>query len=180
MFPIFILLGYLTSIGLYLIVPVNDKFNKTRYLLNFAGMRSSSYYIGLFLADYIIFSISNVLLIGFMFMLDLGVFTENAGNLFLILAVLGFPYITLSYLFGFVFENPETAFKWVFWFALMTYAMPIIILSFLSKDDQPTVKTVFEILSPFMCFSGALSEIAKPLKTSVFSRITKYLIYQMI
>lgn len=180
MFPIFILLGYLTSIGLYLIVPVNDKFNKTRYLLNFAGMRSSSYYIGLFLADYIIYSISNFLLVIFVYILDLGIFTEHAGSLLLILAVLGFPYITLAYLFGFVFDNPETAFKWVFWFALMTYAFPLIILGFSPDDAKSTVKTVFMVLSPFMSFSDALSEIAKPVSTSVFSRITKYLGYQMI
>lgn len=143
MFPIFILIGYLSSIGLYLVVPVTDKFNKTRYLLNFAGMRSSAYYIGLFLADYIIYSISNFLLVGFVFILDLGIFSENAGNLFLILMVLGFPYITLAYLFGFVFDNPESAFKWVFYFALMTYAIPLILINFMPKDMMPTLKLVF-------------------------------------
>ena len=97
------MIGYLENIGLYLIVPVTDKFNKTRYLLNFAGIRSSAYYIGIFLADYVIYSISTILLFGFVFVLDLGIFTENAVNLFLILAVNGFPYITLAYLFGFLF-----------------------------------------------------------------------------
>lgn len=127
MFPIFILIGYLTSLGLYTIVPVSDKFNKTRNLLKFVGMRSSSYYIGLLMADYIIYSISNILLVSFVFFLDLGIFTENAWNLYIIISVLGFPYITLAYLLGFLFENPETAYKWVFWFAMTLYVAPIIL-----------------------------------------------------
>jgi hypothetical protein len=160
MFPIFILIGYLTSIALYVIVPVNDKFNKTRYLLNFAGMRSSAYYIGLFLADFIIYSISNILLVGFVFALDLGVFTKNAGNLLLILTVLGFPYITLAYLLGFGFKDPEAAFKWVFWIALMTYLIPIILMgSYMPKDWIPTLEVIFKVLSPFLCFQDALSQM---------------------
>jgi len=168
-------------VGLYLIVPVNDKFNKTRYFLNFAGMRSSSYYIGLFLADFIIYSISNFLLVGFVFVLDLGIFTENAGNLFLILTVLGFPYISLAYLFGFVFDNPETAFKWVFWFALLTYIAPLLLTAnYMPKDVRDILTTVFKVSSPFISFNDALSEIGKQEATSVFSRITSYLGYNMI
>jgi hypothetical protein len=181
-FPIIILIGYLSSIGLYLIVPVNDKFNKTRYMLNFAGMRSSSYYIGLFLADFLIYSIGNILLVGFVFVLDLGVFTENAGNLLIILTVLGFPYITLAYLFGFLFENDETAFKWVFWMALATYLIPVLLEGkYMPKGLVSIFTLVFRVSSPFISFNDALSEIGKTLEiTSVFSRITNYLCYQMI
>jgi hypothetical protein len=179
MFPIFILIGYLSSIALYTIVPVTDKFNKTRYLLNFAGMRSSAYYIGLFLSDFVIYSISNFLLVGFVFVLDLGVFTENAGNLFLILTILGFPYIALAYLMGFLFKEPETAFKWVFWIALATYVIPIILMgSFMPKSLIPTLEIVFKVSSPFLCFQDALSQLAKTLETtSVFHRIRIYLAY---
>ena len=150
MFPIFTMLGYLTSIGLYLIVPVTDKSNKTRYLLNFAGMRFSAYYIGLFLADFLIYSISNFLLVAVVYAMDVSTFTNNSANLLLILTVLGFPYITISYLFGFFFSNPETAFKWVFWFALIIYAIPLILLgSYMPKDLVPQFRIVFQVLSPF-------------------------------
>lgn len=50
-------LGILTSLGVFIIHVVKDKEDKLRYLLNFAGMRPSSYFIGLMLADLIIFTI---------------------------------------------------------------------------------------------------------------------------
>ena len=68
-FPIFILIGYVTAIGVYLLCPAQDRYDKTRYLLNFAGLRSSSYYVGILLADFLIFSISNVLLVISVFVL---------------------------------------------------------------------------------------------------------------
>ena len=75
----------------------------------------------------------------FVSFLNLGIFSENALYLWLILTALGLPLITLAYLFGFAFENPETAFKWVFWFALMTYVIPLILItkdvSFLPEDS---------------------------------------------
>jgi hypothetical protein len=173
------MLGYLESMGLYVVVPVDDKFNKTRYLLNFAGIRSSAYYIGIFMADYVIYSISSFLLFGFVFVLDLGVFTENAGNLLLILAASGLPYITMAYLFGFIFDNSETAFKWVFWLSLFTYAIPQILMGdYMPVDVVSILKIVFKASSPLLCFSYALSEIGKPdQSTSVFSRISIYLCF---
>jgi len=148
-------------------------------------MRSSSYYLGLFLADSIIYSISNVLLVAFVSFLNLGIFSENAIYLWLILTVLGFPLITLAYLFGFIFDNPETAFKWVFWLALMTYVIPLILItkdvSFLAEDIRNVLSDIFQVLSPFIAFSCALTEIGTVNHhASVMGRIYKYLCYQII
>ena len=62
-FPILIQVGYITSIGMYLLATTQDRYDKTRYLLNFAGMRSTAYYLGIFLADFLIFMASNILII---------------------------------------------------------------------------------------------------------------------
>lgn len=158
MFPIFLIIGYLTTISLYLILPVLDKEKKTKYLLNFAGMRVSAYYIGMFLADFIIFSLSNVLLVAFVFVLDLGIFTANAGNLFFILTVLGFPYITLGYLMGFMFQDTKTAYRCAFWVALLIYAVPLILTGhYMPKSWIGTIKTVCAIASPFYSLQEALA-----------------------
>jgi hypothetical protein len=57
-FPILNNLGLLVTCGVFVFTPVEDRELKLRYLLNFAGMRSSAYYIGYFFADWIIFSIN--------------------------------------------------------------------------------------------------------------------------
>jgi hypothetical protein len=55
MFPVLQIFGILISSGIFIFTPVEDREQKLRYLLNFAGMRSSAYYIGLLLADVVIF-----------------------------------------------------------------------------------------------------------------------------
>jgi len=57
LFPILQILGIFLSSGIFIFTPVEDREQKLRYLLNFAGMRSSAYYVGLLLADIVIFSI---------------------------------------------------------------------------------------------------------------------------
>ena len=68
-FPIFVTIGIITSTGAYVYNPVADREEKLRYLLNFAGMRSTSYYLGMFFADIIIFTIPQVFLIIMVFVL---------------------------------------------------------------------------------------------------------------
>jgi len=57
MFPVLQIFGILISSGIFIFTPVEDREQKLRYLLNFAGMRSSAYFIGLLLADVVIFCI---------------------------------------------------------------------------------------------------------------------------
>lgn len=61
-FPILVAFGIMLSCGVYAWTTVSDREDKLRYLLNFAGMRSSSYYFGLLLADFIIYVIPQILL----------------------------------------------------------------------------------------------------------------------
>ena len=102
-------------------------YDKTRYLLNFAGLRSSSYYVGILFADFLIFSISNVLLVISVFVLQLDTIKANAGWLFLVMQFFGLPYISLSYNLGYFFNNPETGFKFSILLSLLTYAVPLVL-----------------------------------------------------
>jgi ABC-type multidrug transport system permease subunit len=54
-FPTLLVISVLTSSGLYVVTPVKDREDKLRYLLNFAGISSGAYYIGLYTADLILF-----------------------------------------------------------------------------------------------------------------------------
>ena len=53
--PILVVLGITTSAGVFTFAVVSDREQKLRYLLNFAGMRSTSYYLGMFFADWLVF-----------------------------------------------------------------------------------------------------------------------------
>lgn len=56
-FPVLMPIGMVLSSGLYCLSQVKDREDGCRYLLNFAGMRSPAYFLGLFFADYVIYTI---------------------------------------------------------------------------------------------------------------------------
>lgn len=163
-FPILLQVGYITSIGLYLLATVQDRYDKTRYLLNFAGMRSSSYYLGIFLADFLIFMSSNVLIVISVYVLGLKRFTEEgkAFLLFEILLFFGLPYITLTYNIGFLFTKPETAFKFSILLSLLYYALPTMLLQIwlapptVTQGTHDTVATIINIISPFNTLNSGI------------------------
>mmetsp|Transcript_41166 Transcript_41166/g.62606 ORF Transcript_41166/g.62606 Transcript_41166/m.62606 type:complete len:117 (+) Transcript_41166:2526-2876(+) len=111
-FPFLIMLSILISSGVYVISPVLDREEKLRYLLNFAGMRSASYYIGLWIGDTFIYIIPTAILIGGAWALQLEGFSEVAIWIFFALAVFSFPFIQLNYLVSYLFSKAETAFKY--------------------------------------------------------------------
>ena len=47
----------------FVITPLQDREEKLRYLLNFTGQRSTTYFIGIWLADIIIFIVPAIVLI---------------------------------------------------------------------------------------------------------------------
>ena len=56
-------LSFVWSSALYVISIVHDREMKLRYLLNFAGMMSTPYILGMFLAEFVIFLIPILLLL---------------------------------------------------------------------------------------------------------------------
>ena len=104
-FPIFCVAGILFSCGAFVVTPVADRELKLRYLLNFAGMRPLAYYLGLLLADYILYwiPITGLLLLSQLF--GIKQFNDNAGPIYAILMLFGFPYMTLIYLGSYLFSK---------------------------------------------------------------------------
>jgi hypothetical protein len=60
-----------------LITTVKDREDKLRYLLNFGGMRSFSYYFGIVLADFTLYMLPTAAFLGVVLILDITAFTQS-------------------------------------------------------------------------------------------------------
>lgn len=172
-FPILITLGIVFSNGLFVMTPVKDREEKLRYLLNFAGMRSSAYYLGFLLADVIIYCIPQVLLVIMVFVIQLDVLEKHMGFFFLSIFFFAFPFISLIYNLGFVFDKSETAFKYVTLLFMLSYIVPVIIESFVSKS--PAVILALEILFPLITLNNNIRTIIEtpdnqPYEVKIYTR----------
>jgi hypothetical protein len=87
------LLAILISSGLFVLTPVKDREDKLRYLLNFAGITSHAYYVGLFLADFILFTIPCALVVALAYAFKIEAFLNNAGEILLSLIMFGLGFL---------------------------------------------------------------------------------------
>lgn len=110
-FPLLLAIGYVTSSGVFLITTVKDREEKLRYLLNFGGMRSFSYYFGIVVADWCLFMIPTIAFVIVVYILDIEVFTNSIGLFVTTLTLFGLDLINLSNAIGFFFKNVDSAFK---------------------------------------------------------------------
>ena len=76
-----------------------------------AGISSSAYYSGLFLADIIIYVVPCILILIVSIILKIETMTDNLGSMSIALFFFGISYINLSYVGCFLFSKAETAFK---------------------------------------------------------------------
>ena len=113
MFAFFVLVGFSLCSGLFILSPVIDKENKLRHLMNFVGMKPLAYYIGSFIADFILFIIPTFGFIILLFPLDIRYFIIHGSWAVLLINMLtfGLSLITLTYLFSFMFSSSNVAFK---------------------------------------------------------------------
>lgn len=113
------MVSIILSVGQYVSALTLDREDKTRYLLNFAGMRSSSYVLGMVFGEYLNFVVPQILLIIMVFILKITSFQTHIvlffGNVF----IAGFPIISLMHLISHMFDKHMSAFK---------YSLPIMIL----------------------------------------------------
>ena len=99
------------------------------------------------------------------YVLEMETFTKEgrAIILFFILAFFGMPFISLTYVIGFLFTNPETAFKWAPGICMIIYTIPTATLAlvnaFVAKDSPfIDVTTVFlNLISPYTNLSSSMT-----------------------
>ena len=138
-FPVLNNLGLILTCGVFVFTPVEDRELKLRYLLNFAGMRSSAYYIGYFFADWIIFSINQTLLVLMFFVMKIQLFEDHAWMYYLCVEVFGFAFISSIYALNFFFDKGETSFKYITLFMMIFGILPAGIASLIQNDTFNTV-----------------------------------------
>lgn len=165
LFAFFVLLGFSLCSGLFILSPVTDKENKLRHLMNFVGMKPLAYYVGSFLADFILFSIPTAGFIALLFPLNIKYFIINGSwaTLLIVMISFGFSLISLTYLFSFVFSSANNAFKQIGIIYLVGGTMlPSFVGGILSGVD--TTFTTFKIfrtiffIDPFWNFSDAMNQ----------------------
>lgn len=104
-------LSFIWSSSLYVISTVHDREMKLRYLLNFAGMQSTPYFLGIFLAELLIFLIPILLLLLLGAIFQVSIIANLAVPMFLSFLFFAFSFLQLNYLIGFMFSTVEVAFK---------------------------------------------------------------------
>lgn len=112
-FPLFLIMGFCFSAGVYLITAMQDKKSGMRSMLKAIGVTTLPYFTGLFLADFIIAMIPNllftVILLAMNYLMPPDVVMQwSAVYLFFASSM-----IVLSYCFHHLFDDPETAIRYV-------------------------------------------------------------------
>ena len=131
MFPVLQIFGILISSWIFIFTPVEDREQKLRYLLNFAGMRSSAYFIGLLLADVVIFCIPQILLAILFYILKVDVIMQHFWMFWFSIFMFGCALITLIYSVNSFFRESEHAFKYSVTLIISLHLIPWFILGLL-------------------------------------------------
>ena len=122
-------MGILLSSGIFVFTPVEDRESKLRYLLNFAGMRSSSYYIGLLLADIVIFMIPQIILAILFFILKIEVIQIHFWMFWGSMFAFGWAMISFIYMINFMFDQSEHSFKYSVTTIIAIHLVPLFLLA---------------------------------------------------
>ena len=118
-------MGICLTSGVYLITSVTDREEKLRYLLNFGGMRSVPYFLGLFAADYVIYFIPSSLFVLLTVLLDIDAFKNSSGYFFISLITFCLGFISISNLVGFSFRDVSSSFKYAnYWMLGLGFLVP--------------------------------------------------------
>jgi len=159
-FPALVLVSIVTSGGLFIVTPVQDREDKLRYLLNFSGLSSSAYFSGIFLADMVLYLIPCISVLLLSYFLNIDTFYKNAGEIFIALFMFGLGFMQLNYLVGFLFTSANAAFKYQIIVMGILYslkAMSHLLDVFFANRDYFERKHYHEIemffldISPFEC-----------------------------
>eukprot|EP00356_Strombidium_inclinatum_P008969 CAMPEP_0170487354 /NCGR_PEP_ID=MMETSP0208-20121228/6196_1 /TAXON_ID=197538 /ORGANISM="Strombidium inclinatum, Strain S3" /LENGTH=273 /DNA_ID=CAMNT_0010761615 /DNA_START=2084 /DNA_END=2905 /DNA_ORIENTATION=- len=128
-FPFAISISLMVSSGLYVLMPVYDKEEKLRHLLNFAGMKPFAYNMGLWFSDTIIYVIPVALLMIFAWVFNVLSFGVASVWLWFTLIVFSYPFIHLNYFVACMFKKADTAFKYQLYVMLGIYLLPPIFVT---------------------------------------------------
>jgi len=79
--------------SIFAITEVKDREDGLRYLLNFTGISSTAYFLGLVMADFLLYLLPVALLVVFALILNIGQFREHGWLIFFLMACFGLPLV---------------------------------------------------------------------------------------
>lgn len=112
-FPFFLLYGFCTSSGIYMIVSLLDKERKMRQYMFLAGVGPWAYYLGLYCADFLLYCLTVTSFTMFVFAFQLKVYTSQFLGFFVIMIAFGGALIPFTYLFQHWFKSSDSAFRFI-------------------------------------------------------------------
>jgi hypothetical protein len=119
------LVGFSICSGVFVIIPTADREFRLRYLMNFVGMKTISYYLGSFLADFFLFMMPTFAFIILLFPMKIDSFIQNWYTILAIMTCFGVALICLTYFIGFAFKSADTAFRQIgIFYIIVGYFIP--------------------------------------------------------
>lgn len=86
-----------------MITTVSDREDRLRYLLNYGGMQSVSYMLGITIADWIIFTIPSLLFTSVIWLMNITILKSRAFELFGIMMLFGIGFSCINNVIAFRF-----------------------------------------------------------------------------
>lgn len=111
LFPFFLLYGFCLSSGIFMIVSLFDKEKKMRQYMFLNGVGPMPYYFGLFLADFLLYFITQGVFALFVWAMQLKAFSEQMWQFLALMTCFGIVLIPFTYMFQHFFKNSDTAFR---------------------------------------------------------------------
>ena len=105
MFPFFLNIGYATTSGIFMLMPIEERQQKTRHILSISGIKAIPYWTGLFLADYTLFIFPTILFAILVTSLQLEAFSDSIAAFIFTMLAFGFSIICLTYLISSFFSE---------------------------------------------------------------------------
>jgi hypothetical protein len=118
-FPIFLLYGFCVSSGIFMIVSLLDKEKKIRQYMYMSGLGPLEYYLGLFIADFTLFFITEFVFAMFVVIMGLSIYKSQIIAFLGMMTCFGAVLIPFTYLFQHMFSNSDSAFRFIGLFYLL-------------------------------------------------------------
>lgn len=111
MFPYLLNAGFASTSGVYMLMPIEERMNKTRHILKLAGLQTVPYWLGLLVADYLLFLIPTALFAIMVGALNIPMFSNSLAQFIFGMLTFGFAVITCTYFISSFFDNQNSAIK---------------------------------------------------------------------
>lgn len=158
MFPYLLNAGFASTTGVYMLMPIEERMNKTRHILKLGGLQTVPYWLGLLAADYLLFLIPTALFAIMVGAFNIPMFSSSMVQFIFGMLTFGFAVITFTYFISSFFDNQNSAIKCNVLIQLVIGTMlPYMLISLIStiSNSGKVVEwslTLFYVTDPMFTF----------------------------